>query len=71
MLNVGKGFGRYRNRSVVVSSDGFAVRGVMELTDRDVIVLRDCHSIDADMGTRPIDGRVVIPLHKIQYVQVK
>ena len=55
-------------RTVVVSSDGATLRGVLESATRAFVVLVDVWDVDRPTPT-PVDGLVLVPASRVKYVQ--
>ena len=64
-----RGLRPFLRREVVVSADGFDVKGVLVEARGDVLVLRDAVSLDGNAET-PVDGVLAINGARVLYVQV-
>lgn len=54
---------------VVVMTDATALNGVVDFVSRSALTLRDVQAVDGP-APYPVDGLVIIPVSKINYVQV-
>ncbi|TFD58042.1 hypothetical protein E3T43_07285 [Cryobacterium sp. Hh7] len=54
---------------VIVVSDSASLRGVVDSATRSSMTLRDVESVGGP-SPYPVDGVVIVPISKINYVQV-
>lgn len=67
---MGSDFRRFVGRDVVVQLDDMAIQGTLVRDGRDFIELENAGSLSADGDRRPIDGTVLIPVMRIDWIQV-
>lgn len=61
---------RHVGRLVVVQLDDISIRGTLSRDGNTCMELEDAASLSTDGSSRPIDGTVLVPLSRIDWVQV-
>lgn len=61
---------RYVGREVVVQLDDMAIHGTLTRDGRDLIELENAGSLSPSGERRPIDGAVLIPVMRVDWIQV-
>ena len=65
-----RGLKQWLGHAVIVSADGFDVKGVLEQVQGGVLVLVGAASLSSDGRETPIDGSLAVNLNLVRYVQV-
>lgn len=61
---------RYVGREVVVQLDGMAIHGTLVRDGRDLIELENAGSLSPSGDRKPIDGVVLVPAMRVDWIQV-
>ncbi|WRS30593.1 hypothetical protein U6G28_02585 [Actinomycetaceae bacterium MB13-C1-2] len=64
-----RGFRSWVGSTVIVSADGFDVKGRLIAVRGALLVMRDAVALNGDVQAT-VDGTLLVPVGKVRYVQV-